>query len=71
MIMKADFRLTETEKRVLINLHLRGITGHMGSMNKKQRLSLLNGLVSKGYMNSNCALTEKGIKATRPSYNTL
>ena len=69
--MKTRDGLTETEKRVLISLHLRGGTGSMGSMNKKQRLSLLNGLISKGYMNSNCDLTEKGIKATRPSYNIL
>ena len=59
--------LTKTEIRVLRNLHLKGCTGKMGSMNLKQRKELLNGLLEKGLINRKAELTEKGIEESLPS----
>lgn len=58
--------LTETEKRIIRNLHLRGIVGSMGKMKSKDRLKLLQGLIDNGYLNSKCEPTKKGIEATAP-----
>lgn len=60
--------LSETEKRVVINLHLKGCTGKMGSMNRKQRRDLLEGLISKGMIDKNCNPTPAGIEAAKPDY---
>lgn len=60
--------LSETEKRVLTSLHLRGCTGSMGSMNSKARLNLLNSLVERGLLNDKCEVTKVAIEAIRPQY---
>lgn len=51
--------LSETEKRVLMSFLMQGTTGRMGSMTKKQRLDVLNGLVEKGYLDKNANVTSK------------
>ena len=56
--MKTD-QLNKTEKRVLLNLHFLGHMGKSGNMNKDKRLSLLMGLMEKGFINPNCQLTQK------------
>jgi hypothetical protein len=54
--------LSETEKRILRNLHLLGYMGKCGSLKKEQRLNILQKLISEGYLNTSCNLTPKGIK---------
>lgn len=61
--------INETEKRVLQSLHLRGCTGSMGSMNHKQRRELLQGLITKGYLNNKAEVTPAGIEISAPKYN--
>lgn len=61
-------KLSETEKRVIINIHLRGCTGSMGSMTAKQRGELLQRLIDKGMLNSNGNPTPAGIYAAKPDY---
>jgi len=57
--------LTETEKRVLQSLHLRGFTGKMGSLNLGQRRKLMFGLVDKGLLTEQCKLTSLGLELSR------
>lgn len=59
---------TETEKRVIMNIHLRGCTGKMGNMNQKQRGELLQGLISKGMLDKNGNPTPKGINEAKPDF---
>jgi len=58
-----NVQLTDTEKRVLRNLHLLGYTGKMGNMTAKKRGELLQGLISKGMLDKNCRPTKAGINA--------
>jgi hypothetical protein len=53
--------LTDTEIRVLKNIHLKGCMGKCGALNIKQREKLLLGLIEKGLLRENMTLTEKGI----------
>jgi hypothetical protein len=61
-------KTTETEKRVLQSLHLRGIMGNMGSMKQKERLSLLQGLILRGLLTNDCVVTPLGIEVSAPFY---
>ncbi len=54
--------LNEQQKRVLTSIHLRGITGSMGSMNKKQRVAFLMDLVANGYLSAHGTVTSKAHK---------
>ena len=63
-----ECELTETELRVLRSLHLRGCTGKMGSLNRKERLAILTGLIDRGYLTGGMNLTEKGIQISAPKY---
>jgi hypothetical protein len=56
--------ITETEKRILRNLHLQGKMGKCGALNIKQREVLLRGLIKKGLLKENCTLTDAGIEAS-------
>lgn len=60
--------LSETEKRVIISLHLRGCTGSMGSMNRAQRSKLLHGLIDKGMIDNKCNPTKLGLETAKPEY---
>jgi len=60
--------LTETEKRVLISLHLRGCSGPMGSLNIKQRRQLIYNLIDKGLLDQSLNVTPAGINAAKPDY---
>jgi hypothetical protein len=57
--------ITETEKRILKNIHLQGCTGKCGSLNLKQRRELLYGLINKGLLKENLTLTESGIELSK------
>jgi len=61
-------KITDTEKRILQNLHLKGCTGKMGSLNKDQRGKILKGLQDKGLLDKNCRPTQKGIEVSAPFY---
>ena len=63
--------LTETEVRVLRNLHLTGGTGKMGSLNLAKRRLLITGLVKKGLLSEDCVVTKKGIEVSAPFYNEV
>lgn len=63
-----EVKISATEKRVLISLHLQGCTGKMGSMNRAKRLALLQGLIAKGLMDKNCNPTKKGIELAAPTF---
>lgn len=69
IMKKYENSLTEQKKRVLRNLHLRGVMGKMGSMSSKQRGKLLNELEKDGYITKNLELTRKGIEASTPFGN--
>jgi len=56
--------ISDTEKRVLKSLHLRGMMGKVGALTKKQRLALLKGLIKKGFLDKNGNVTQKGIKVS-------
>ncbi|MCP4373831.1 MAG: hypothetical protein GY797_37880 [Deltaproteobacteria bacterium] len=60
--------ITKAEKRVLTSFHLQGHMGKCGSLNKKQRLDLLKGLITKGLLNDNCQITRQGVKAVKPQF---
>lgn len=62
-------KLSETEIRVLRNLHLKGCTGKMGSLNLAARKKLLFGLVDKKLIDQRCNLTALGIELSKPNYN--
>ena len=53
-------KITKLEKKVLLQLHLQGFWGKSGSLNKTQRLKLLNGLISNGLLTLNCQVTIQG-----------
>lgn len=57
-----DRQISDTEKRVLQNLHLRGFMGKMGAMKQADRVKLLQGLVAKGLIDANCNVTKLGIE---------
>jgi len=59
-----SLNITPIEKRVLRSLHLIGIMGNCGTLNKKQRLNLLNDLIKKGCLNANGQVTKKGIEVS-------
>jgi len=61
--------LTQQEKRIIVNLHLKGTVGSCGALTKKQRLELLTGLMERGYLTSKCRPTDKAIEETRPLQN--
>jgi hypothetical protein len=61
-------KITETEKRILQNLHLYGYMGKCGSLTQKQRLTALNGLIAKGLLSSSGKITKLGIEISAPSY---
>jgi hypothetical protein len=60
-----------TEKAVLKNLHMTGTIGKStGSLPMKKRVELLNGLIEKGYLNSDgSTLTKKGIEVSASVIN--
>lgn len=60
--------ITETETRILQSLHLRGVMGNCGSLNKKQRLGILNSLIEKKLLTQTGQLTTAGIEASRPKF---
>ncbi len=60
--------ITKTEKRVLTSFHMQGHMGKCGSLNKKQRLGILKGLIKKGLLDDNCQITRQGIKAAKPQF---
>lgn len=61
-------QLSQTEKRILQNIHLTGTMGKCGSLTKKQRLSILNKLIENKLLTDRLALTPKGIEVSAPSY---
>jgi len=52
--------INDTERRVLISLHLRGCMGNCGSMTSKQRGKLLQGLIDKELLTINGQVTKRG-----------
>ena len=56
--------LTQLERKVLRSLNLIGVMGSCGTLNKKQRLNLLNDLIKKGCLNANGQVTKKGIEVS-------
>jgi len=54
--------LNEIEKHILKSLHLRGIMGNCGALNKKQRANILNKLLKMKLITDKCTLTRKGIE---------
>jgi len=52
--------INETERRVLLSLHLKGCTGNMGSLNLKQRTKVLQGLIQKGLLTDKAEVTKLG-----------
>ena len=58
--------LTEQEKRINVNLHLKGVVGSCGALTKKQRYDLVYGLVDRGYLTAKGQPTAKAIEETRP-----
>lgn len=64
-----NITLTDTEKRVLQNLHLKGYTGPMGNMKLAQRRKLMCGLVDRGFLDKNGVPTKLGIEVSAPFYN--
>ncbi len=59
--------INPNEKRILQNIHLRGTMGKCGSLNKDQRLGILLGLMSKGFLKENMTLTKTGIEISAPN----
>jgi len=64
MSIEKHMELSETEKLVLKNIHLTGSVGKAcGSLPYGKRLSMLQGLIEKGYLNKNgLTLTKLGIE---------
>ncbi len=61
-------QLSQTEIRILQNIHLTGTMGKCGSLTAKQRLSILIDLINKKLLTENVTLTAKGIEASAPKY---
>lgn len=60
--------LSQTEIRILQNIHLTGTMGKCGSLTAKQRLSILTGLINKKLLTESLNLTAKGIEQSAPKY---
>ena len=60
--------LSNTEKRVLLSLHLRGCAGSLGSMNLSQRRKFIQSLIKRGLLDENAYLTKKAIDLIQPKY---
>jgi hypothetical protein len=60
-----DDGLNETDKRVLVSIHLTGKTGPLGSIRLDDRVQLLTRLIVGGWMTNRMELTEKGIRESR------
>jgi hypothetical protein len=60
--------ISPTENRILVSLHLQGHMGKCGSLNKQQRLALLQGLQAKGLLDKDCELTQEGVRVSGPNF---
>ena len=61
--------ITEMERNMLRNVHLRGCIGSVcGAIKREKKAELIQGLLDKGYLQTNCCyLTKKGVEALLPS----
>ena len=50
------------EKRILISLHLQGMMGKCGNLNKVKRKEMLDRLIRRGILNENCKVTPFGLE---------
>jgi hypothetical protein len=64
--MFQQVNISQTEKRILQNLHLKGCIGKCGSLTKKERETILNGLIKKELLTQRCTLTKLGIEYSAP-----
>lgn len=60
--------ISQTEKRILQNIHLTGTMGKCGSLTQKKRLSILNKLIENNLLTERLTLTPKGIEQSAPKY---
>jgi len=58
-------KINETEKRVLLSLHLQGCMGKCGNMTRKKRFALLQGLITRGLLNEQLEVTQKAHELLR------
>jgi hypothetical protein len=61
--------LTQQEKRIIVNLHLKGCIGSCGAITSKQRYIVLQKLINEGYLTERMKPTAKAIEETRPLQN--
>lgn len=60
-VRKKTTALSNTELRMLRNLHLRGVIGRSGSLTLAQRRKIFQKLINEGYLTKTGQVTKKGI----------